>query len=61
MIFITLILDVLAYHSFNDMFSNRACEKTIRPEFAAPQLFLDFGAPFINATLNSFVNSRVQI
>jgi hypothetical protein len=43
-IFIALILDVLAYHGFIAMLSNRACEKTIRPKFATPQLFLDLGA-----------------
>lgn len=44
MIFIALILDVLAYHGFIAMLSNRTCEKTIRPKFATPQLFLDLWA-----------------
>src|SRR5450759_5227740 len=44
MIFIALVLDVLTYHGFIAMLSNRACEKTIRPKFATPQLFLNLRA-----------------
>ncbi len=44
MIFIALIFDILAYHGFIAMLSNRACEKTVSPKFATPQLFLDLWA-----------------
>ena len=44
MIFIALILDVLAYHGFIAVLSDRACEKPIRPKFATPQLLLDLWA-----------------
>lgn len=40
MLLIASVIDVLAYHGFIAMLSDRACEKTIRPKFAVPQLFL---------------------
>jgi hypothetical protein len=44
-VFVALILDVSAYHRLVAVFAHRACEVTVRPEFAAPQLLLDLRAP----------------